>query len=388
MKQTDVENYQSSKSRQPPTGGMNKEILDQVFEAVKHSFATLEKPVAIWILERLCQAGYTNPQAHHQLGMWCYEASRIDEAQAHLQQATDLAPDSAVYAKDLGDFFYVARGDITKTLECYEKAAFGMPTNHELLLTIGHLYVSRHNLEKALVYYRKVHNLNPSDTEVKTYIEKITARCRSQAPSMNVDELSEHVGNKDAAALMTQVEQGPQSVPTAAAHPDIPQLYASVSQKVEQGDIQSAITELQRILALHPGHASVLNDLGVLHYELGNKQEALNYYERSVQAEPDNAVYLKNMADFYYVEQGRTEEALRIYVALLEKDPEDVDCLAAAGTICAVLGRNEDARLFFERVLEVEPWHQLAMQVLGRLDQVDGMRGPGAEMNFKKRAAL
>ena len=40
------------------------------------------------------------------------------------------------------------------------------------------------------------------------------------------------------------------------------------------------------------------------------------------------------MADFYYVELGRIEDALKIYVNILKTDPQDVEVLMATGHIC------------------------------------------------------
>ena len=139
------------------------------------------------------------------------------------------------------------------------------------------------------------------------------------------------------------------------------------------------------LISQNPDHALAYNDLGVLSYNQGDKQETLRCYEQAVRLEPQNRTFKKNLADFYLIEQGRTQEALKIYVGLLEQDREDVDCLMAAGTICAQQGNGEDARIFFNRIIEIEPWHVQAREAMAQLDN----RHPGAVVvDFTKQAAL
>jgi Tfp pilus assembly protein PilF len=106
-----------------------------------------------------------------------------------------------------------------------------------------------------------------------------------------------------------------------------------------------------------------------LHYELGEKEKALGCYREAVNLAPDQATFCKNLADFYLVEQGRAEDAMQLYLSVLEKNPADVDCLLATGIVCMSLNQTEDARTFFERVTAIEPANQTALQ---RLEQLDG----------------
>jgi tetratricopeptide (TPR) repeat protein len=108
--------------------------------------------------------------------------------------------------------------------------------------------------------------------------------------------------------------------------------------------------------------------LGTLYYDVGDKERALQCYEQAVRLAPENPVSLKNLADYYFVEEARVEEALKIYIQVLEADREDVECLSAAGTICMMLNKKEDARIFFKRVLDIEPMHSRARDSLKRLD--------------------
>lgn len=42
--------------------------------------------------------------------------------------------------------------------------------------------------------------------------------------------------------------------------------------------------------------------------------------------------------------------------------------MLATGKLCLALGQPNDARVFFERMLEIEPWNAAANQELEQLD--------------------
>ena len=102
-------------------------------------------------------------------------------------------------------------------------------------------------------------------------------------------------------------------------------------------------------------------------YQFCEKEKALNHYEQAARLEPGNITFKKNLADFYYVEQGRVEDALRIYVDVLAINPEDIETLQITGHICVALHKFEDAKVFYNRVLEIEPWNAEACDYLEKL---------------------
>jgi tetratricopeptide (TPR) repeat protein len=108
----------------------------------------------------------------------------------------------------------------------------------------------------------------------------------------------------------------------------------------------------------------------VRYYQQGEKRKALECYEKAVQIAPDHPVYQKNLADFYLVEEGRIKDALKLYVKVLEANPEDVECMLATGFVCVKMNNLDEARSFYERALEIEPWNADARQALTQLDQL------------------
>jgi len=143
--------------------------------------------------------------------------------------------------------------------------------------------------------------------------------------------------------------------------------YQKVQRLVDDGRQEDAVGELERLLVMDPEFAMAHNDLGILYYGQGDKEKALNHYEKAVRIDPHNLTFQKNLADFYLVESGRVEDALAIYNKVLEVDFGDVEALMSMGLICKALERPDDAKHFYNRVLEHEPWNVDARQQLENL---------------------
>ncbi len=145
------------------------------------------------------------------------------------------------------------------------------------------------------------------------------------------------------------------------------ELYQKVQGFVRDGRQEQAVKGLEELLEQDPDFAVAHNDLGILYYNQGEKEKALRHYEHAVRIEPHNLTFQKNLADIYFVEFGRVEEALAIYNKVLEVDFGDVEALMSMGLICEAVERPEDARHFYNRVLEVEPWNMGARQQMDNL---------------------
>ena len=147
-------------------------------------------------------------------------------------------------------------------------------------------------------------------------------------------------------------------------------LYEEIQKLISSSSgLKEAIGALEMFLETYPDFGVAHNDLGVLCFKEGEKEKALEHYERAVRLAPENATFKKNLADYYYVELGRVEEAMALYVEVLDAKPTDIEVLLVLGSICESLEKFKDARFFYERVLELEPWNVDARERLDELGQ-------------------
>ena len=177
-------------------------------------------------------------------------------------------------------------------------------------------------------------------------------------------DLYERIWNKMIGAGSQKPEVGGRNTArqkeTGTASPE--KLYQTAQKLISSEKEKEAIGALKVFLLLYPDYALAHNDLGVLYYNDGNKEEALNHYRQAVRFEPENVTFQKNLADFYFVEAGRVEEALQIYIKLLEANPTDIETLLILGQICESLKKVDEAMVFYSRALEIDPGNAYAIE--------------------------
>jgi glycosyltransferase involved in cell wall biosynthesis/MoaA/NifB/PqqE/SkfB family radical SAM enzyme len=154
---------------------------------------------------------------------------------------------------------------------------------------------------------------------------------------------------------------------TDAAH----KMYQNAQMLVEKGMDNAAIMALGKLLESYPDFALAHNDLGVLYYKAGKKEDAFEHYKKAAELQPENINFQKNLADFYYVELGKVQEAIEIYVKTLALDPRDIECLLMLGHISVSIEKIDDAKVFYMKVLEVDPNNADARQNLDSIQNYE-----------------
>jgi glycosyltransferase involved in cell wall biosynthesis/Flp pilus assembly protein TadD len=286
-----------------------------------------DSATAIALLEQLLAGDDNHALAHNDLGVLHYESGNMEAARAHYEKAAGLQPENDTFQKNLADFYLAVMGDPAR----------------------------------ALSTYIQVLKLNPQDVEAMLSCGQICMRLgkKDDAKDLIHTALEIEPWNENARKLLLQLDQ-------ASGNPEAGDvdLYAGARTKASQGDLPGAIADLNQYVSAAPEDANAHNDLGVLYYESGEKDKAVASYERAVQLAPEDPTYRKNLADIYLMEQGRIQEAMKLYLGVMEENPQDLEGLIGCGMISAAVGQTADAKYFYHRVLEIEPWNEMARQAL------------------------
>lgn len=306
--------------------------FEEKYAAVQEMIANMQHTEARDELQRLVAEHGDNAVVHFDLGNLYYADEQMDKALLHYEKCAQLASDNPVYLKNYADLLYSEKKDVDGALAHYEQILVQRPEDIQSLMMTGHLCVSLKRFDQAATYYDRVLELEPWNAEAQQFLDRVKA----------------HTGT----------------------HPDTispEQTYERCQELVRSGRTQEAIRALEELVDHDSAFALAYNDLGVLYYHQNQKDKSLQCYEKATSLDPENTNFRKNIADFYIVEQGQIERALEIYLAVLTDNPEDIDALMVAGHICSSLGKTDSARLFYDRVLDVEPWNLEASERLESL---------------------
>ncbi len=285
--------------------------------------------------------------AHNDLGVLYLNEDEPENALKHYKRAAELEPENATFLKNLADLCFVKLGRAQEALEIYVKLLEKNPADVEILTALGHICIDLKAYDNARTFFCRILETDPWNQEAKQVMDALA--------------------KKETMATTDQGAGKDHPLPMDPGIDPAVRMYQDALALMERDGDEAGMAALEDLLETHSDFGLAHNHLGVLHYQQGSKEKALKHYEAAARLDPLNDTFQKNLADFYFVEAGRTEEALKIYTKLLEAHPKDTEILLIMGQICLSLDKWEDARVFYGKVLKIEPWNMTARKKIVEL---------------------
>lgn len=274
-----------------------------------------------------------NAVIHNDLGVVRYNLGDIAAAQSHYEKAVALVPANAVFARNLADLYFAVLGKSDDAIHIYLDLLNKFPRDVETLINLGYICTAVGHGEEAKSFYRKALEIEPWNNDAR---RALAADVRPLQPE--------------------QIR--------AVTKRTAEELHAEALRLVSAEQLQDALTTLEELVRDYVDHAIGHNDLGVIRHRLGDSHGAERSYQQAVKLQPENINFQKNLADLMYTELGKTDDAVHIYLSLHQKFPRDIETLLALGQILSVNGHPSEAKNFFRRALEIEPWNKAAREAL------------------------
>ncbi|XP_006885655.1 PREDICTED: RNA polymerase-associated protein CTR9 homolog [Elephantulus edwardii] len=306
---------------------------------------------------------YDQNKQNHLLGRACFcllEGDKMDQADAQFRFVLNRSPDNipALLGKACISF---NKKDYRGALAYYKKALRTNPgCPAEVRLGMGHCFVKLNKLEKARLAFSRALELN--------------SKCVGALVGLAVLELN----NKEV------TEQ----------YPDDVEAWIELAQILEQTDIQGALSAYgtatrilqEKVQADVP--PEILNNVGALHFRLGNLGEAKKYFLASLdrakaEAEHDehyhNAIAVTTSYNLARLYEAMCEfhEAEKLYKNILREHPNYVDCYLRLGAMARDKGNFYEASDWFKEALQINQDHPDAWSLLGNLHLAKQEWGPG-----------
>ena len=136
---------------------------------------------------------------------------------------------------------------------------------------------------------------------------------------------------------------------------------------------EEALESLMRAIALEmdPATAATAHYLaGRVLQALGRMAEAAVQFEHSIERDPNYAEALDHLARWRFAQQEH-EVALDLYRAHAALEPDNATVHANIGVTLYFLNRHQDARASMERVLRLDPDHEMARNLIEELREAE-----------------
>ena len=120
------------------------------------------------------------------------------------------------------------------------------------------------------------------------------------------------------------------------------------------GDVDGAVTEYRKAIALDPGMALAYSNLGAVLQSKGELAEAESLYRRTIELRPKYALAWNNLGIVRY-KRGDGAGAVQAFRRAIELKPDDAGSVYNLGRIYQQAGMADSARVMFERAYRLEP---------------------------------
>src|SRR5262245_10112760 len=129
---------------------------------------------------------------------------------------------------------------------------------------------------------------------------------------------------------------------------------AMAVQHHQAGRLQSAEQMYRQILAAEPDHVDALHLLGVIAFQTGQHELAVEYTSRAIELNGTQATFHSNLGNAVQA-QGKLEQAVDSYRRALELKPDYAVAHYNLGTTFKAQGKLDEAVDCFRRALELKP---------------------------------
>ena len=313
-------------------------------------------------------------QAHNDIAVLYQRGGNPLRALAHHEKAHKLDPANITYRKNLADFYFAELEWTGDAIHTYLDILKDNPFDVEALNALGAISLKIGRKEQARQYFTRTLQLDGNNMEARQALEQLGASLAAPTDTRRIYGGSLLSCQESPAVVSAPVSQPlpislPKLQPEAVRSPE--ELYQDAVSLANVGKTDEAIRQLEAVLEQDNDHALAHNDLGVLYQQQGDLQRSRRHHEEAVRIKPASVVFQKNLADLLCVGFGELEEALRIYVRLQAKTPQDIEILKAISYVCRQVGKSAEARFFLERVLALQPWDRDAQETLKMMEEAD-----------------
>ncbi len=270
-----------------------------------------------------------------------HQAGELVEAEKLYRELVLAAPGYG-QAQHLLGVVRMQRGDLQQAIELITRALELEPDNAMACYNLAMAHEKSGDLQQTIAYNRRAVEIDP----------EYTAAWRVLGDSLCLS------GSYEAAVRAYKRV-------LAKMPDDLDTLNNLGNACVSLVSFESARKCFEAVLERDPDHASTRNNLAGVLREMGEIDAAVAEYEKAVELDPELAAAHLGLADMLSKE-GKFRRAEREARRALELDP-DADAWFRLGYIRQQLGDEKDANACYEKALECDPKHKVALNNLGTM---------------------
>ncbi len=133
----------------------------------------------------------------------------------------------------------------------------------------------------------------------------------------------------------------------------IPEALAIAVQHHQSGRLQAAEQIYRKILAVEPEHADSLHLLGLIAFQVGKHELAVEYIRQAIRLQGGVALYHTSLGNALK-EQGKLSEAVACHRRALQRNPNYAEAHNNLGNALSALGKLDEAVACYRRAMKLK----------------------------------
>lgn len=131
-----------------------------------------------------------------------------------------------------------------------------------------------------------------------------------------------------------------------------------------EAEVREQISTIHQELKKRPNSASLLHDLGIGHYLLGEFSDSIKYLKEAVNLAPKKVTFIFNLANSYN-ENDQPDLAIDAYLRALDQSPNHIPSLNNLADCYEAVGQNDKAHELFHYLTRINGENALSHFNLG-----------------------
>ncbi len=262
----------------------------------------------------------------------------------------------------------MSQDDLEGALQTFEEIEERYPEDLRSSVRLGFLYYEARRYDEAAERFERALEVNPDEPDLAYFLGVVQRRSgRPEAAIAAFERIP--ADHKEYANARTQIaaiyersgeyDRALAEVRAAAAATPSRELdLYEATLRSKAGDFDGAVRDLEGLLAESPEDDELLYNLGVVYGEAKRTDEALDYMEQALTANPDNASAL-NYVGYTWAEKGiKLDEAQALIERAIGLRPEDGYIVDSLGWVYYMRarplvesGREAEGRKYLKRAL-------------------------------------
>jgi tetratricopeptide (TPR) repeat protein len=286
--------------------------------------------------------------------------ARLRDAIMYLERAAAAQPTPDLSLVTTLGRLYLTNNEVDKAIEALTRAVSQNPFSFDIRQTLALAFASANDFARAIATLEVLAEEDPRalalvgeyQFRAGQHAQATDTFTRVLAAQPNNPELKE---KRIRAAYLAQRYEAAASYAAEARrqHPEVPQFARLQAQALSKsGRDSDAEQVLRQILRSNPSEPDVLNELGYLLAVQGRDlDEAISLVTRALQVRPDSGAYLDSLG-WAYFQRGDLDQAEKYLRDAAQRLPENSEILDHLGDLHAARGRWADAISAWRRAIE------------------------------------